>query len=58
MAPEVIKSKEYNQQCDIWSVGVIMYVMLAGSFPFNGKSREDILREISKGTLDFKGTLH
>ena len=33
MAPEVI-DKSYNAQCDIWSLGMILYVMLAGEPPF------------------------
>jgi serine/threonine protein kinase len=34
MAPEVIERKEYNEKCDIWSLGVITYQMLFGCNPF------------------------
>ena len=36
MAPEILnKSKRYNKTCDLWSVGVIMFVMLTGKHPYN-----------------------
>lgn len=35
LAPEVLRSKGYNRSLDMWSVGVIVYVSLSGTFPFN-----------------------
>ncbi|TNV79747.1 hypothetical protein FGO68_gene8048 [Halteria grandinella] len=52
MAPEVFEG-EYNQQCDVWSLGVIMYVLLSGYLPFQGDTRQKILSKIMKGAMHF-----
>ena len=51
IAPEVLKGK-YDEECDLWSIGVIMYIMLTGVPPFNGENDDDILREVSRGKYD------
>ena len=48
MAPELLDGS-YDKACDLWSVGVIAYVMLSGRPPFNGTSDETIFRKIRKG---------
>ena len=42
MAPEIIQNKVYNEKVDIWSIGVITYMLLSGSNPFPGKSKEQV----------------
>uniref|UniRef100_A0A669BIU0 protein kinase C n=1 Tax=Oreochromis niloticus TaxID=8128 RepID=A0A669BIU0_ORENI len=49
LAPEVISSNGYNRSLDMWSVGVIMYVSLSGTFPFN--EDEDIRQQITNATF-------
>ncbi|CAH8658228.1 unnamed protein product [Heterobilharzia americana] len=44
LAPEVLKNRGYNRGIDMWSVGVILYVSLSGTFPFN--EEEDIAEQI------------
>jgi len=51
-SPEVLKNN-YNQECDIWSCGVIMYVLLSGHFPFYGKTEEEIKKKILSGKFNF-----
>ncbi|GAB1609612.1 serine/threonine-protein kinase D3-like [Argonauta hians] len=49
LAPEVLKSKGYNRSLDMWSVGVIVYVSLSGTFPFN--EDEDISDQIQNASF-------
>ena len=51
-SPEVLKNN-YNQKCDIWSCGVIMYILLSGKYPFYGSSEEEITKKILVGNFDF-----
>ena len=45
IAPEVL-NKKYNEKCDNWSVGVIMYMFLTGKPPFNGRNNEEVIKSI------------
>ncbi|XP_054098013.1 serine/threonine-protein kinase 33 isoform X3 [Callithrix jacchus] len=54
MAPEVINAHDYSQQCDIWSIGVIMYMLLCGEPPFLASSEEKLFELIRKGELHFE----
>lgn len=48
IAPEVFKNN-YNEKCDLWSCGIILYTMLCGHPPFRGKKEEEIRSKIIKG---------
>ena len=52
IAPEVLKG-EYNEKCDIWSCGVILYILLCGYAPFFGESDEEIFEQVLKCEYDF-----
>jgi calcium-dependent protein kinase len=53
ISPEVI-DKKYDEKADVWSCGIIMYIMLCGQPPFNG-TEEQILAKVKSGYIPFKG---
>ena len=52
IAPEVLQG-DYDQKCDIWSCGVILYILLCGYAPFYGETDEEIYQQVLKGEYDF-----
>jgi len=54
MAPEVIQ-QNYTRSADLWSVGVIMYILLSGNAPFSGDTDKEILQSVAHSELSFEG---
>lgn len=52
IAPEVI-ARDYDEKCDIWSCGVILFILLCGYPPFNGNDDKDIMKAVQKGKFSF-----
>ena len=48
IAPEVIL-KKYGKECDMWSLGVILYMFIVGHAPFDGRSNREIMEKIKGG---------
>jgi calcium-dependent protein kinase len=48
IAPEVL-NKRYGSKCDLWSIGVLAFVLLSGIPPFTGASDNDIMKAVKSG---------
>ena len=44
VAPEVLTMQGYGREADLWSVGVIMFLLLCGKLPFDGEDHNEIIR--------------
>ena len=53
-APEVLEGK-YNLKCDLWSLGVVTFMLLSGKPPFNGKDTQELDKRIKANDFDYIG---
>lgn len=53
MAPEVISGQEYDKRCDVWSLGVIIYILVSGDPPFESLNKNSLRHKICNNPVDF-----
>lgn len=49
IAPEILKDEKNLLKCDLWSIGIIIYYMYFKEYPFNGKNKNSLLKDINSG---------
>lgn len=54
VAPEVLQMTGYGKEVDVWSIGVIMFVLLRGKLPFDGKKRSHIIQKTIAGKINLE----
>lgn len=53
MPPEIVRKQNYNEKVDVWSTGVVTFVMLSGLIPFKGHSKPEVFNSIVNIEPDF-----
>ena len=53
VAPEIVLGNPYNASCDIWSIGCLLYMIICGYPPFQGKDHNDLFRKIRASDFTF-----
>jgi serine/threonine protein kinase len=57
MAPEIMQGDPYNYKADIWSVGVNLFILITGVFPFNARTKPQLMADIEKGAYNLNRKL-
>ena len=55
IAPEVLKL-DYDERCDIWSAGVMLYILVTAAPPFDGENDKEIMENVKKMEFTFDST--
>ncbi|XP_018651175.1 putative serine/threonine kinase [Schistosoma mansoni] len=51
MAPEVLNGRSYTRQCDLWSLGIIVFILLTNQTPFNSQNEKQLMNELNQSNI-------
>ena len=51
-APEILKKEKYTEESDLWSIGILIYLLYFKEYPFKGNSKEEILKNITEDEIN------
>ena len=54
VAPEILKNRIYGSQVDVFSVGIMMYILLSGRSPFHGRKPQEVLIQNRECKISFQ----
>ena len=54
MAPEILKGQAYSKKVDIYSIGILLWIIITGKLPFKENNRQDIIKWHMKPKWDFE----
>jgi len=54
ISPELLEEKGYNESVDVWGIGIILFMLLTGKYPFDGSKRKSIFRRILHKDIDYE----
>lgn len=57
MAPEIVKKLRYDSKVDIWSLGIMAYIILSGKPPFSGKTKDEIFLQLTTQSIQYSDGL-
>ena len=52
-APELLRKNGYNEGVDVWSIGIMLFMLLTGTYPFDGSRRKNIFKRILNEHIDY-----
>jgi serine/threonine protein kinase len=53
MAPEIVKKLKYDTKADIWSLGILAFIILSGRPPFTGKLKDEIFLQLATQSISY-----